>query len=218
MSIAGTQSSSSTNPLTGVSSSSAATTAAGSASAFLKLLVTQMQNQDPLNPMDNAQITSQIAQINTVNGINQLNTSVTGLNGQMTQLQALQGAALVGHQVTIDGNSLAIAGGTGSGGFSLPGAATDVQVQIVDANGNVAGTLDLGAQAAGNNRFSWPAKGIADGSNYNFKVSAVSGSSAITATPLMQAQVVSVSTGSAGLQLQTSNAGTVAFSNVVAFN
>ncbi len=55
----------------------------GSADRFLKLLVTQLQNQDPLNPMDNAQITSQMAQINTVNGITTLNTSVSGLNTQL---------------------------------------------------------------------------------------------------------------------------------------
>ncbi|MBU6259543.1 MAG: flagellar hook assembly protein FlgD [Burkholderiales bacterium] len=218
MTIAATSSPSSVNPLTGLASGSAASNAAGSASAFLQLLVTQMQNQDPLNPMDNAQMTSQIAQINTVNGINQLNTSVTGLNSQMTQMQALQGAALVGHQVTVDGNGLVIKGGSGSGGYSLPGAATDVQVQIVDGNGNVAGTLDLGAQGAGNHSFTWPASGVADGAAYTFKVGAVSGSSALAATPLMQANVVSVSTGSGGLQLQTSNAGNVAFSNVVAFN
>ncbi|MEO7151273.1 MAG: flagellar hook capping FlgD N-terminal domain-containing protein, partial [Burkholderiaceae bacterium] len=54
---------------------------AGSADRFLKLLVAQMQNQDPLNPMDNAQVTSQMAQINTVNGIEKLNTTVQGLSG-----------------------------------------------------------------------------------------------------------------------------------------
>ncbi len=66
------------NPYAALSGTSAATPTAneaGSADRFLKLLVTQMQNQDPLNPMDNAQITSQMAQINTVNGIEQLNTT-----------------------------------------------------------------------------------------------------------------------------------------------
>ncbi len=58
---------------------------AGSADRFLKLLVAQMQNQDPMNPMDNAQVTSQMAQINTVSGIEKLNTTVQGLNGQFVQ-------------------------------------------------------------------------------------------------------------------------------------
>ena len=58
---------------------------------FLKLLVAQMRNQDPLNPMDNAQVTSQMAQINTVTGIDKLNSTVQGLSTQFMQLQALHG-------------------------------------------------------------------------------------------------------------------------------
>jgi flagellar basal-body rod modification protein FlgD len=208
------------DPLTGQSTNSltAGSTAAGSADAFLKLLVTQMQNQDPLNPMDNAQITSQIAQINTVNGIQQLNTTVTGLNAQFMQMQALQGASLVGHGITVDGNQLAIAGGTGVGGFSLPSAATDVQVQVMDPTGAVVGKLDLGAQAAGNQSFNWTATGVPDGAAYTFKVTATSGSGAVTATPLMQDTVSSVTTGASGLVLQTVHSGSVPFSQVVAFD
>ena len=88
-------------------------TTAGSADRFLKLLVAQMQNQDPLNPMDNAQVTSQMAQINTVTGIEKLNTTVQGLNSQFVQMQALQGAALVGRDVIVAGNRLAVADGVG---------------------------------------------------------------------------------------------------------
>ena len=69
---------------------------AGSEDRFLKLLVTQMQNQDPLNPMDNAEVTSQMAQINTVSGIDKLNKTVAGLNSQLVQLQALVGFPLAG--------------------------------------------------------------------------------------------------------------------------
>ena len=86
---------------------------AGSQDRFLKLLVAQMQNQDPMNPLDNAQVTSQMAQINTVSGIDKLNTTVAGLNGQLVQLQALQGATLVGRDVTVAGNRLSVQGGVG---------------------------------------------------------------------------------------------------------
>ena len=86
----------STTAATGTTAATAAsatsTANADAADRFLKLLVAQMQNQDPLNPMDNAQVTSQMAQINTVTGIEKLNTTVSGLNGQLVQLQALQGA------------------------------------------------------------------------------------------------------------------------------
>jgi flagellar basal-body rod modification protein FlgD len=86
-----------------------------SADTFLKLLVAQMKNQDPLNPMDNAQVTSQMAQINTVTGINALNTTVQSLSSQFTQMQALQGASLVGHSVILPGNMLTIDPTTATG-------------------------------------------------------------------------------------------------------
>src|SRR4051812_530763 len=80
---------------------------------FLKLLVAQLKNQDPLNPMDNAQVTTQMAQIQTVSGIDKLNTTVQGLNGQFAQLQALSGASLVGHDVLIEGNRIVADNGVG---------------------------------------------------------------------------------------------------------
>src|SRR5215475_14521518 len=100
------------------------TDAAGGADRFLKLLVAQMQNQDPLNPMDNAQVTSQMAQINTVTGIDKLNTTVQGLNGQFVQMQALQGASLMGKGVLVAGNKMTMSedGKTGQAAFDLSGA------------------------------------------------------------------------------------------------
>src|SRR6476660_4928388 len=104
-------------PATSSSTSSTASAAiaganeAGSQDRFLKLLVTQLQNQDPLSPMDNAQLTSQIAQINTVSGIATLNTSVQQLSSQFLQMQTLQGASLVGKDVIVPGSKLDIADG-----------------------------------------------------------------------------------------------------------
>ena len=112
-------------PVTAVAGASGGTTTtitkndAGSEDRFLKLLVAQMQNQDPMNPLDNAQVTSQMAQINTVTGNDKLNTTVAGLNGQLVQLQALQGATLVGRAVTVAGDRLAVVDGQGVGGFEL---------------------------------------------------------------------------------------------------
>src|SRR5471030_1467669 len=93
---------------------------------FLKLLVAQMSNQDPLNPMDSAQVTSQMAQISTVQGVQTLNKTVSGLDNQFTQLQTMQGAALVGHDVATDGNTLRVDPDThkGDGGFELDSPAT----------------------------------------------------------------------------------------------
>jgi flagellar basal-body rod modification protein FlgD len=211
-------SSSSASSSSNSSSLASSTSAVGTQSAFLKLLTTQMQNQDPLNPMDNAQITSQIAQINTVNGIQQLNTTVSGLNTQFLQMQTLQGAALVGHNVTVAGNRLAVSDGAGVGGFQLTNPADDVKVKVMDSTGKVVDTLDLGAQAAGNQSFNWNAANVPNGANYTFSVSATSGNTALSVTPLMQDQVQSVTSGTNGLSLNTEYSGSVPFSSIVAFD
>src|SRR5688572_13645498 len=83
-------------------------TASEQTDRFLKLLVTQMQNQDPLNPMDNAQITTQMAQISTVSGIDDLNKSIVSMNSMMLQSQSLEAASLIGKSVLVPGNQLAL--------------------------------------------------------------------------------------------------------------
>src|SRR5881227_1562992 len=100
MAVNSTTSTSPTDAAGAASSIAASTTDASATSErFLKLLVAQMKNQDPLSPMDNAQVTSQMAQINTVSGIEKLNLTVQGLSSQFAQLQAVQGVSLVGHDV-----------------------------------------------------------------------------------------------------------------------
>ncbi|MBX3600893.1 MAG: flagellar hook assembly protein FlgD [Rubrivivax sp.] len=191
---------------------------AGSAERFLKLLVAQMQNQDPLNPMDNAQITSQMAQINTVNGIETLNKTVQGLNGQFVQMQALQGASLVGRQITLQGDRLAVEAGTGSGGFELAGTADRVKVEILSPAGHVLDTLDLGAQTAGRHQFQWPAASQPDGANLRFRVVASAGTVAVPATPLMRDRVEAVGVVGDRLMLETQRNGDIAYADVKAFN
>ncbi len=73
---------------------------------FLTLLVTQLRNQDPLNPMDNAQVTSQIAQMSTVNGITQLNNTLMAVAGQMDVTQSMQAAGLIGKEVLVPGSKV----------------------------------------------------------------------------------------------------------------
>ncbi|MEF7613681.1 flagellar hook capping FlgD N-terminal domain-containing protein [Aquincola sp. MAHUQ-54] len=186
---------------------------------FLKLLVAQMQNQDPLNPMDNAQVTSQIAQINTVTGIEKLNTTVDGLNAQFVQMQALQGATLVGTDVIVAGNKLSTNdAGVVQGGFDLGGAADSVKIEILSGSGQLLDTVNLGAQTTGRHSFDWkPPEGVAASNGQSFRVVAKSGASTVTATPLMRDTVDAVSTGDS-LQLQLSRSGTVKYTDIKAFN
>jgi|NGEPerStandDraft_6_1074524.scaffolds.fasta_scaffold02806_6 flagellar basal-body rod modification protein FlgD len=206
-----------------VSSTPAASSASSStvsADTFLKLLVAQMQNQDPLNPMDNAQVTSQMAQINTVTGINTLNTTVQSLSSQFTQMQALQGASLVGHSVIVPGNMLNIdpTSATGQGGFQIATPADAVKVDILAPSGAVVQTINLGAEGAGMHSFAWPAGTATNASGYTFRVTATSGGVTIPSTALMSDIVDAVSTSGNTFNLELQNSGTVPYSTVVALN
>lgn len=191
---------------------------AGSADRFLKLLVAQMQNQDPLSPMDNAQVTSQMAQINTVTGIEKLNTTVQGLSGQFVQMQALQGATLIGRDVIVPGNKMDMQDGVGVGGFELTSPADNVKVEVLGPGGHVLETLDLGAQTAGMHSFDWTAGTNATATGVTFRVTATSGSIKLDTTALMRDRVDAVNTSGDSLTLELQNSGSVAYNQVKAFN
>lgn len=191
---------------------------AGSEERFLKLLVSQLENQDPLNPMDNAEMTSQIAQINTVKGVEKLNTTVEGLTNQYLQTQAVTGAALVGRDVTLQGNLMDIRDGVGVAGFELNGTAGNVRIEVLNPSGRVVDTLNLGAQGAGRHSFEWNAEGVADGSAHRFRILANNGTLAVGSTPLMRDRVLAVSTSGTSLVVDTARNGTVPYRDVKAFN
>ncbi|HWI10137.1 MAG TPA: flagellar hook capping FlgD N-terminal domain-containing protein [Burkholderiaceae bacterium] len=208
--------------LSNINGTSTSTTAAaddpGSQDRFLKLLVTQLQNQDPLSPMDNAELTSQIAQINTVTGIATLNTSVQGLSSQFLQMQTLQGASLVGKSVIVPGNKIDIASGVGQGGFELATPADAVKVEVLSPAGQVIDTLNMGAQSAGVHGFDWASGNYDNTGNLSFRVTASSGATPLAATALMRDTVNAVSASGTALQLELARNGTVDYSTVKAIN
>ncbi|HET9642167.1 MAG TPA: flagellar hook capping FlgD N-terminal domain-containing protein [Burkholderiaceae bacterium] len=213
--------SSTSNPyaaLDGSTSSTDSTNDTASADRFLKLLVTQMKNQDPLNPMDNAQVTSQMAQINTVSGIQQLNKTVSGLNTQFMQMQAMQGASLVGHDVLVAGNSLSVTDGVGSGTFDLDGPADRVKVDVLGPAGQIVDTLDLGAETSGRHTFDWKKDGLTQDAGLHFRVTATQGAAPVAATALMRDRVQSVGIDGDKLTLQLQQSGSVPYSQVKAFD
>ena len=191
---------------------------AGSQDRFLKLLVTQLKNQDPLSPMDNAQLTSQIAQINTVSGIATLNTSVQTLSTQFLQMQSLQGASLLGKDVIVAGNKLDIDAGVAQGGFELTAAADAVKVEIVSPAGKVLDTMNLGAQRTGMHSFNWPSGSYDASSNLTFRVTATSGANQLSTTALMRDKVTAVSTQGNNLMLELESGASVAYTSVKAIN
>jgi flagellar basal-body rod modification protein FlgD len=183
---------------------------------FLTMLTAQLQNQDPTNPMDNAQITSQMAQLSTVDGVNQLNTTLTALTSSM---QTSSAASLIGHGVLVSGSSLNLSSSQAVGGVTLTNPADSLQVTIKDSTGKTVQTLNLGAQkAAGVVPFTWDGSTVAgatapDGS-YTFTAQAVS--SGVTSSPatLAYGTVNAVTPGAAGATVNVGNLGGFALSAI----
>lgn len=203
---------------TNAAASAPKATGAGTQDYFLKLLVAQMKNQDPLNPLDNAQVTSQLAQLNTVEGINKLATKLDALLGNNTAAQSLQAAALVGRTVMAPGTTIALQNGQAIGGIELTGAVDRLTVTVKDGSGRVVYTTDLGARDAGVMNFVWDgstnAGSAATPGSYSFSVEAKSGSSKVVANTLSAGVVTSVSPGANGASLLVSGVGSFALSQI----
>ncbi len=197
---------------------SSASNAANTQDRFLTLLVTQMKNQDPLNPMDNAQVTSQMAQLSTVSGIDKLNATLQALSSSMTASQSMQAATMIGHGVLTPGNSVNLANGTALGGVELAQSVDKLQIAIKDAQGKTVRTLDLGAMNAGVQGWQWNGlddAGVAVPSgSYNFEVSAAQGGAAVAASPLTFGIVNGVTQTSSGASLNIGLNGLVPMTQV----
>lgn len=185
---------------------------------FLKLLTTQLKNQDPLNPMDNAQTTSQLAQISTVDGITQLNATLKTLMGSYQSSEALQAAGLVGHTVLVPGSGIQVTSGLAAGGVQLDSAASKVSVTITDKNGLEMQRIDMGALDAGTHEFVWDGKNangttVADGT-YKVTVTAYQGDTKVVASTLQLAAVNSVITGGSEVQVDVGTLGRVSMSDI----
>jgi flagellar basal-body rod modification protein FlgD len=195
-------------------------TSVGSQDYFLKLLVAQMNNQDPLNPMDSSQMTSQLAELNTVQGIDKMSTQLDSLLGDVGASQSLQASSLVGKDVLVPGSSIELANGQGVAGVNLATAADSVQITIKDSSGATVHTADLGAQSAGVVNFVWDGStdsgATATAGAYSFTVTATAGTAktAVTANTLSTGIVSSVTPGSNGGSVFVNGVGTIALSQV----
>ncbi len=196
------------------------TTAAQSSGAadtqdrFLKLLVAQMQNQDPMNPMDNAAVTTQLAQIQTVTGVGTLNNSIQSLAGQFSQMQALQSVSLVGRTVTLPGDQLTVDNGKAAISFDLAGNADAVKLEVLNGAGTVVATENLGKLKGGNQTYTWDASKTGETTNLHYRITATNGSTAVSATTLTRDVVKAVNTSGSTLQLELKNAGIVDYDKV----
>ncbi len=195
---------------------------------FMTLLVTQLKNQDPMNPLDNAQLTSQFAQLSTVTGVNKLNTTMESLKASYQASEQLQAANMIGHGVLIAGDRVELTDGKGIMGVELASAADNVQVIVTDPRtGKDVQTINMGAQPAGTVPIAWDgvpdtSRVDADGKpytlkngNYLFRVVAERGGEQLKdAKTLSFDSVASVSTSATGVKLNLPSLGVVSMADI----
>jgi flagellar basal-body rod modification protein FlgD len=148
---------------------------------FLKLLVTQLQNQDPLNPLDQNQFLSQTAQFTSVEQLQQINQALADLKTSSSSSGMTQAASLIGKTVTVAGQDFPYDGSNPPVlPFTVQGAAGQVQVQILDGQGNLVRTLNVAAGSSGDYGARWngqdsSGRPITPGT-YHYRVGIVPGS------------------------------------------
>lgn len=177
---------------------------------FLTLLTAQLQNQDPLNPLENTELTSQLAQINTVSGIAGISEKITALMSALNNNQGIQAASIIGKNILTNGNQITLSsytdesGNTSSaayGGIKLESNADKVVVKITNGSTEVR-SIDLGAKNAGIVSFAWDGidnyGNLRTDGNYKFTVEATQQDSGVIATTMQYSPVYAVSRNSTG--------------------
>lgn len=185
---------------------------------FLTLLTTQLKNQDPMNPMENAEMTSQLAQMSTVDGIERLNSMFQQLLAGQESAEAMQAAALVGRGVLVEGSGMILTEAGGVGGFELAGPADKVTLSIKDAAGLEVALIELEGLEAGSHNYVWDGTAI-DGSAaapgmYSVSISASTGGEKVDSRALQFGQVTGVIRGPNSTDLQVGNLGIFQFNDI----
>jgi flagellar basal-body rod modification protein FlgD len=207
---------------------------------FLTILLAQLNNQDPTSPLENAELTSQLAQLSTVSGIEQLNSSLGSLMTEMQTAQSLQSANMIGHSVLVSGNSVVLGSTTttekttdedgntvekdvttrqGVLGIQLDSKVDKLTVSIRDASGKEVQQVDLGKQDAGVLPVIWDGStkdgGWAKDGDYTFTVTGSYDGTSVTAKTLSFGIVGSVTTATTGVKLNVSGLGPIDVKDVV---
>lgn len=125
-------------------------------SAFLELMITQMNNQDPLSPQDNTEFIAQLAQFSSVEGLERLNSNFEDFSGTFMSNQALQASSLVGRSVTVPSEtSRLMEGSIVNGTANLENSTSDMRINIYNSSGSLVGEVPVGSQPAGDVAFRW---------------------------------------------------------------
>lgn len=192
---------------------------------FLKLMTTQLNNQDPMAPMENGEFYSQIAQFSTVAGIQDLQASFQQVATALYSNQALQASTLVGRDVLVSSSQAALAtGGAISGAVDVPVATSQLAVNVYDQAGQLVRRVNLGAQSAGQAAFSWDGT-KADGSAappgvYYIESDMLFDGKAVALETMVSSRVDSVTMGRGGdgVVLNLSGGGQTTLANIRQFS
>ena len=189
--------------------------------AFLQLLVTQLKNQNPLEPQGNGEFVAQLAQFSSLEGITTLNDTVSGIAGAVGSSQALQASSLVGRSVIAPGDKAVVDTTKGmTGAVVLPQSVAQAEVKITDKDGKVIRTITLADQKAGNASFTWDGKDeagiVAPAGTYTFAATTTIDDQAVALITNLPATVTSVTLSQTGgeLMLNLAGLGSIALSKV----
>ncbi len=190
---------------------------------FLKLMTTQLQNQDPFSPMENGDFIAQMAQFSTVTGITEMSESLKSLSGQLGEFRIATATNMLGHSVLVPGTTARPdANGEIHGVIDLPQASSATNISFSNSTGEVMHNIDLGAKASGLVGFSWtsiPADILAQNQTLTVKAYMNDSSGRAEIKPSVFAEVMAASAGSekTGVVLDVKDYGSVKATEVPTF-
>ncbi|MGB5323811.1 MAG: flagellar hook assembly protein FlgD [Pseudomonadales bacterium] len=171
--------------------------------AFLRLMIAQLQNQDPLSPQENGEFIAQLAQFSSVEGITNLGASVNNLVSEFRSSRALEASALVGTSVEVSSNVAPLVGGSNlNGSIILPASTEQLQVTVSTPLGEVVRVEQMSSQPAGDLAFAWDGRNTAGElmppGNYRVNATAILDGESTEVPVRLAANVNSVSVGTGG--------------------
>ena len=145
---------------------------------FLTLLITQLQNQDPLNPADSTEYTAQLAQFSSLEQLNNVNKNLEYMQLYQASINNAQAVSFIGKEIISFGNEVRVTGGQAENcRFELSGDAGGVVVNINDSAGNLVKAIEQGAMHAGRQTVVWDGtdqnRNVVSDGDYTFEVMAV---------------------------------------------
>lgn len=202
------------------SSTSSTKTSSLGQDAFLQLLVTQLQYQDPLSPMDDKEFVAELAQFSSLEQLTEINSGIDNL-ASIGGTQELMGAVnFIGKTIEATGTAVSLSDGSATAvNFTLPKDAETCMVNVLDSAGTVVRTVDLGATSAGDVEFTWDGKdydgNVMDDGQYQVAVTATDADgNVMTVSSTMTGTVTGVQQKSGTYYLNIGNDRYVAFTDI----